>query len=261
MTVTARYDAVADFYADGWTGTDDPATTGLLTLLGPVRGTRVLEIACGHGRVTRELARRGATVVGVDVSAPLIEKARAAERESPLGIDYLHADITAPPRPWSTAAPYDAVVCAFGLSDIDDLDAAVTAAADVLRPGGTFTCAILHPCFPGGRDVSGSWPPDGRYHDEGWWRAGAELSSLRRQVGANHRTLSTYLNTLRRHDLWLDVLSEPEPPAAWSTTRPDAACHPAFLVLRCVRRAGDGAAQEAPGAGGSGGRTAPVAER
>ncbi|GAA2828535.1 hypothetical protein GCM10020220_016760 [Nonomuraea rubra] len=105
----ARYDEVADFYAAGWTDDlDDPASRRLLDLVEPVGGRRVLEIACGHGRISRALARRGAQVVGADISAALIAKAEAAERESPLGIRYLHADVTtgpaAPDRPSADVA-------------------------------------------------------------------------------------------------------------------------------------------------------------
>ncbi|KAB8195905.1 methyltransferase domain-containing protein [Nonomuraea phyllanthi] len=234
MPGAARYDDIADFYAAGWTDAiEDPASVRLLDLLGAVAGRRVLEIACGHGRVSRELARRGAEVVGADISRALIDKARAAEREAPLGIRYVHEDVAHPREPLGS---FDAVVCNFGLSDIDDLEGAVATAAGALHPGGVFACSIVHPCFPGGRNVSGSWPGDATYHAEGWWRADGELSSLRRQVGANHRTLSTYVTTFRRHGLWLDELAEPEPDAAWAATRPDAARFPVFLVMRCVRR-------------------------
>jgi 2-polyprenyl-3-methyl-5-hydroxy-6-metoxy-1,4-benzoquinol methylase len=253
MSGVARYDEVADFYAAGWTDDiDDPASRRLLDLLEPIGGRRVLEIACGHGRISRALARRGAEVVGADLSAALIGKAEAAERESPLGIRYLHADVAAGPGASDLRGlgPFDVVVCSFGLSDIDDLDGAVATAAAVLRPGGVLACSILHPCFPGGQGVSGSWPGEARYHAEGWWRADGELSSLRRRVGANHRTLSTYLNTLRHHDLWVDELAEPEPAPEWAAKRPDAARFPVFLVLSCVK--GDADRRRPPSADGQG---------
>src|SRR5258708_33605292 len=55
----ARYDLIADFHLDV-TGADagDPAAVTLLRLLGDLRVKRVLDIACGHGRLTRDLARR-----------------------------------------------------------------------------------------------------------------------------------------------------------------------------------------------------------
>src|SRR5665811_1060097 len=83
-------------------------------------------------------------------------------------------------------------------------------APDPLALGRRTVGVGLHPCFPGGTSVSGSWPTDSSYYDERWWTADGTASSLRRQVGANHRTLSTYINTLRRHHLWLDAMIEPE---------------------------------------------------
>jgi hypothetical protein len=93
--------------------------------------------------------------------------------------------------------------------------------------------SILHPCFPGGADVSGSWPSGASYYDERWWQAGGSLSTLRQKVGANHRTLSTYLNSFRRHGLTLDEIAEPAPAGEWAAARPDAAQFPVFLAARC----------------------------
>jgi SAM-dependent methyltransferase len=230
---TARYDRVADSYAAENDSVEDPVSQSLLAMVGPLTGQRVLDIACGHGRLTRELADRGACVTGIDISAALVAKARAAEGKRSLGISYVVADIAR----WQPPAPvlFDVVTCNFGLSDIDDLAACAAAVAAALRPGGIFAFGILHPCFAGGRDVSGSWPSGRTYYDEGWWTADGALSTLRRVVGANHRTLSTYVSTLRAHGLILDQLAEPRPADGWAARRPDAASFPVFLVASCVR--------------------------
>lgn len=69
-----------------------------LGLLGDLRGKRVLDAACGHGLYSRILKQRGAArVVGVDLSEPLLQIARDIEAKSPLGIEYVHADITSAP--------------------------------------------------------------------------------------------------------------------------------------------------------------------
>ncbi|MGH3405905.1 MAG: class I SAM-dependent methyltransferase [Streptosporangiaceae bacterium] len=229
----ARYDAVADFYVRGFDAIDDPAAVALLGLLGPLAGRRVLDVACGHGRVTRELARRGADVTGIDISGVLISKAREAEHDEPLGIRYLHADVTAP---HAVGGEFDLAVCSFGLSDIDDLDAAIAAISGVLAPGGRFAFSILHPCLAGGPDISGSWPATGSYYDEGRWTAESARSTLRRQVGASHRMLSTYLAALRRHELWLDQLAEPRPEPDWDPAH-ETDRQPVFLVARSVKLA------------------------
>jgi SAM-dependent methyltransferase len=232
---SARYDAVADFYEDGWTDSyGDAVSVALFELLGPLHGSRVLDVACGHGRITRELARRGAHVVGVDLSVALLDKARVMEDHDPLGIEYVQADVTANWSPPGEA--FDAVSCSFGLSDIDDLDACVDAVDRGLRPGGRFVFSLLHPCFAGGGEVSGSWSPAGSYADEGWWAADGQRSTLRRVVGANHRMLSTYVNALRAHDLVLDAMTEPAPPPEWVEQAPEAARFPVFLVAGCVKQ-------------------------
>jgi 2-polyprenyl-3-methyl-5-hydroxy-6-metoxy-1,4-benzoquinol methylase len=152
----ARYDAVADFYITAFDSIDDSVSLALLDLLGPVVGLRVLDVACGHGRITRELARRGADVTGIDISGSLISKARESEQNEPLGIRYVHADVTAPDV--LADREFDMAACSFGLSDIDDLDGVIEAVSGALRPRGSFVFSILHPCFSGGKNISGSWP-------------------------------------------------------------------------------------------------------
>ena len=228
----ARYDAIVDFYVDGFSVATDPVSLTLYDLLGPVAGQRVLDVACGHGRTTRELARRGADVVGVDISARLIAKATESEEEAPLGVRYIHADVTAPTALGD--GEFDAVSCNFGLSDIDDLDGAVAAVSRALRPGGRFAFSLLHPCFAGGKDIAAAWPAFGSYYEETWWAAQDARSTLRRQVGANHRMLSTYLNALRSHDLWLDRVAEPPPDPDWDPAH-DADRKPLYLVASAIK--------------------------
>jgi hypothetical protein len=56
-STTARYDEIADFYdARAGQSVTDPATAALLGLTGEVDGLRLLDLACGQGRVARELA-------------------------------------------------------------------------------------------------------------------------------------------------------------------------------------------------------------
>jgi 2-polyprenyl-3-methyl-5-hydroxy-6-metoxy-1,4-benzoquinol methylase len=233
--LTARYDDVADTYGRGPDDvTSSRATAALLALTGPVRDQFALDLACGHGVIARALASGGAHVVGLDLSVNLIEVARSREADRPLGIRYTlgsAADDTV-----LRDERFDVVTCNFGLSDIDDLDGACRTVARLLAPGGRFIFSILHPCFAGAPGVSGSWPTGSTYYDERWWRADGELSTLRAQVGANHRMLSTYVRTLGTHGLVLDTLVEPEPEPAWTLDRPVAAAQPVYLVARCLTR-------------------------
>ena len=225
----ARYDAVAGMYAENFDHTVTPAGAALLSLAGEVEGLSAIDLACGHGAITRELTRRGASpVTGVDISAELLAVAGAAEAREPLGITYVHADAAS----YRAAEWVDLVTCNFGLSDIDDLDGALRTASSVLRPGGRFVFSILHPRFPGSGTAAPAWPREGTYYDEGWWRPDDPQSALRREVGANHRMLSTYLTALARHGLRVEAAEEPRPEQQWAS-QTGAAAFPVYFVARC----------------------------
>lgn len=227
-----RYDAIADFYAAA-VGDDvrDVGSAALLDLAGDVRGRRLADIACGQGRIARELARCGAEVIGVDVSHALLAKALAAERDDPLGVAYIEADVTAAGS--LAGAAFEGIVCNYGLSDIDDLDGVLATVSRGLKPAGWFVFSILHPCFPGwDEDAPSSWPAEaGGYYQEGWWLA--HNAGFRGKVGANHRMLSTYLNRLTEHGLQIERLAEPTPDAKWVARKPGAPAVPVHLVARC----------------------------
>jgi len=224
---------MADFYEErSGRSVSDPGTAALLDLAGDVSGRHLLEVGCGQGRVARELTRRGATLTGVDISAAMLAKARAYEAAEPLGIRYLHADVTAPDV--LEGQGFDGVVCNYGLSDIDDLDGLLANVARWLRPGGWFAFSLLHPCFPGwDSDAPSSWPPDHGYFREGWWLAGN--TGYRGRVGASHRMISTYLNSLIGHGLMLDRAAEPPLSTDMEQRRPPGAVPVPFcLVARAV---------------------------
>lgn len=226
----ARYDEVAASYVASGDAVS-PALSVLVSRCGDVNHVDVLDLACGHGVVARLLARSGARVLGLDVSSALLVHARRIEHDDPLRIRFHEGDASDPAV--LLEARFALVVCNFGLSDIDDLDGVVANIARWLTPGGRFVCSLLHPCFAGGDGASPSWPADGGYFDERWWRADGHLSTLRQAVGSNHRTLATYVNTLRAHGLVIEALDEPEAEAAWTADRPAAARQPVYLVLTC----------------------------
>jgi SAM-dependent methyltransferase len=148
-------------------------------------------------------------------------------------IAYLAGDATDPTL--LAGEVFDLVVCNFGLSDIDHLKEACATVARLLVAGGRFVFSILHPCFAGADDVSGSWPTGRSYYDEGFWQAEGQRSVLRRQAGANDRMLSTYIKTLAHSGLAIDVVVEPPPESDWAAERPGAGVQPVDLIVQCTR--------------------------
>jgi SAM-dependent methyltransferase len=98
-------------------------------------GADLLDAGCGTGRYSRELARRGYLVHGVDLSPELIDVAKGAVvRERTASVSFAVADILA-----LSSARYAAIVCRGVLNDIiddDRRDAVFAAFARALRPRG-----------------------------------------------------------------------------------------------------------------------------
>jgi SAM-dependent methyltransferase len=204
----SRYDEHAAWfvsYSQDWT----PTSSSHLPVT--LEGARVLDLACGWGPLSRDLAERGAVVTGVELSEPLLEQARALETDRNHRIRYLRGDATT--LAWWDEQPFDGVVCNMALMDIDDLDAATATIHEVLRPGGWFNVSLHHPCFPGAATPDGdalpSWSPEHGYGAEGWWTT--ESTGVRGHVGAQHRKLSTYLNSFLRVGLEFTGFVEPDP--------------------------------------------------
>ncbi len=96
-------------------------------------GARVLDVACGTGGVALRAARAGADVVGIDVSADQLAKARAAAEAAGLEIRFDEGDCQELPY---VAAEFDAVASAFGAIFAPDHERAAAELARVCRPGG-----------------------------------------------------------------------------------------------------------------------------
>src|SRR5439155_5631 len=124
--------------------------------------------------LSRILARRGARVIGIDLSVELLDRSRAREATNPLGIVYVQDDATVLAS--QPDARFDLVVCRYALMDIPDLTATCRAVARVLQATGRFIATTTHPCFytphaQAVRDESGTllyWASD-RYFGEGEW--------------------------------------------------------------------------------------------
>ncbi len=110
----------------------------LLGMAGDVTGRSVVDLACGEGYYTRRLRTLGAAhVLGIDLSAGMIELARAQEQARPLGIEYRVGDAAA----LDLAGEHDLVVAAYLLNyakDEPQVTAMCCGIAAALRPGGRF---------------------------------------------------------------------------------------------------------------------------
>jgi SAM-dependent methyltransferase len=109
---------------------------GWYALLGLGAGRRALEVACGSGGVTCDMARRtGAECVGVDINARGIEAARSRARLDGAGLASFQTVDAARPLPFP-AESFDAVFCNDAINHLPDRAAVLGDWHRLLRPGG-----------------------------------------------------------------------------------------------------------------------------
>ncbi len=115
----------------------EPFAVDLAARLPVAEGVRVLEVACGTGRVSRALVERLAgrgTLVATDLNEAMLAHARTRVPEG-APVEWSLADGTRLPFPDGS---FDAVVCQFGLMFFPDKGAGIREAHRVLRPGGAY---------------------------------------------------------------------------------------------------------------------------
>jgi 2-polyprenyl-3-methyl-5-hydroxy-6-metoxy-1,4-benzoquinol methylase len=218
------YDAISAFYLlFVQNGLEDPYSVfhmgrnAILDFVGVLQGKRVCDLACGEGYFSRFLAEQGADVTAVDISRVLLEHAR--QRAGDLPITFVQDDAQSLLKLAQDA--FDIVVCNMALMDIPDIEQTFEAVRRILRAGGCFAFAILHPCFESPFRVPESTIEVNEqgefvacrvmhYLQEGFWNSGGD--GMRGRVGAYHRTVSTYVNALLASGFQIAGMSEPARP-------------------------------------------------
>lgn len=110
-------------------------------LLGVSPGDEVLDLACGHGRLSNRLAAMGCRVTGLDSSATFLRRARAEAAE--LGVEVTYVDGDMRELPWQER--FDAVLnwfTAFGYFSDAGNRRVLSEVHRALRPGGRFVLEL-----------------------------------------------------------------------------------------------------------------------
>jgi SAM-dependent methyltransferase len=116
----------------------------LVDALGLQPGMRVLDVGCGPGRHTNELARRGIEAHGIDISQRFVD---VAGEDAPAGASFERLDA----RALAFDGEFDAAISlcqgAFGLLGGTDDGAVLTGMARAVKPGGRVACSAFSAYF------------------------------------------------------------------------------------------------------------------
>lgn len=179
----------------------------VLDACGVVEGLKVLDCGCGEGRFCRILADRGAGhVLGLDLCQPMIDAALELQCDT---IEYRLADVR--DLGFMEDASFDLAVSYLNQCDLPDIGANNSEVFRVLRSGGRFVIANLHPM----RSAVGAWSRTGdgrkqhvildRYFDQGerhWTMMGVDFTNY-------HRSLETCLQSYIDAGFGVEGIREP----------------------------------------------------
>lgn len=105
-------------------------------------GLQAVELGCGTGYVSAWMARRGASVSGIDLSERQLETARRLEAQHALGVTFVHGNAEA--SPFGDAA-FDFAISEYGAALWCDPDRWLREASRILKPGGRLVFWTQHP--------------------------------------------------------------------------------------------------------------------
>ena len=210
-------------------------------LLPDFHGKRVLDAGCGYGWHCIYAAEHGAaSVVGVDISEKMLQ---VAEEKTKAGcVTYVRTAMEDMDFP---AESFDIVLSSLAFHYVEDFSGVTEKIFRFLSPGGTFVFSAEHPVFTAAGRQDWYYGKNGEIlHfpvDNYYYEGKRDALFLGEHVVKYHRTLTTYLETLRVCGFELKRVAEPMPPASMVDTVPgmrDEMRRPMMIIISAAKPAG-----------------------
>jgi SAM-dependent methyltransferase len=211
-----------------------------LRLLGDVAGQRAIVLGCGGGQDCIALAKRGATVIGVDLSDKQVEYGRRlAEREGVM-VTLMQGNVEE--LRGIDDETHDIALSLHAMNYVERADRAFEEAYRVLRRGGLFVLSVHHP-MDGSLSDAPPYAVEKRYWDEqrDWqWDFSEAKASAR--MRSWYRPVSAWFELLTDAGFRVERLLEPPPvadsdePWRWlGSTKDKAELIPYTLIMKAVK--------------------------
>lgn len=208
----------------------------ILALSAPCDLTTVLDVGCGPGFLTEEIARNANRVVGIDISSENINYAKH-HWASLRNVEFIHTSVETYALQ-NNRPEFALAIANMTLVTVLDLDNVLKSLSRLIRSGGHFVFTITHPCF---------WPIYWGYASQEWFSYSCEIAiegTFRISLDERedfltthvHRPLERYLAALSGAGFVLDEMREPLPSPHVESKYPRRWEYPRFLSARCVRK-------------------------
>ncbi|MEK7640437.1 MAG: methyltransferase domain-containing protein [Patescibacteria group bacterium] len=183
----------------------------LLRLVNPQKNEVVLDLGCGPGFFSGEIAKRGTKVLGIDLSKTLIEQAK---KNHP-GINFRAAD--AERMEFFADHSIDKIFSVLAIQNMDSLHKVFSECARLLKPSGKLFLILNHPAFRVPKRSAWGWD-DGKKMQ--YRRVDGYLSESKEKISMHpgdkpseytvsfHRPLQVYFKNLRNNGFAVTTLEE-----------------------------------------------------
>ncbi|MBI2624751.1 MAG: class I SAM-dependent methyltransferase [Candidatus Nealsonbacteria bacterium] len=183
----------------------------LQKLLNLKKGDKVLDLGCGAGYFTRQFAKSGANIIGVDVSKEIIDIAR---RKSPKNVRYYTASADKLPFPNKTI---DKIIVILALQNMENVFKVFKECRRVLKPKGKLFIVMNHPAFRIPGASSWGWDQNNKIQ---YRRIDKYLSNLKVEIKMHpgkdsqsytfsfHRPVQAYFNAIFKNNFCVSRLEE-----------------------------------------------------
>jgi ubiquinone/menaquinone biosynthesis C-methylase UbiE len=183
-----------------------------LSLLGDISGKRVIDLGCGCGQNAIALAKMGARVTAVDLSAEQIRQAENLAVEERVSVEFKTGDIV--DLSFLPDSEFDLAISACAIAFVEDLDSAFAEAFRLLKTGGVFVLSDMNPLqyimdeTDGGVEFNNKYPFDPILLKWSW-----EFQNIDRPPRFQHyvRSISHYVNLLLATGFSVSKILEPHP--------------------------------------------------
>jgi SAM-dependent methyltransferase len=196
-------------------------------------GGPILDVGCGVGLLTVEIANQCGGAIGIDISP---ESIALAQTRSAHKSNVTFACVSVEEFANTTSERFSAVVANMMLMTTPNLYAVVRAITRLLRTGGRLILTIPHPCF---------WPIYWKYEEEDWFNYSNTVSiEARFSISSDgpsefvtthiHRPLEQYFSVLAANGLSIETLTEPRPPESLDAAYLKRWRYPHFVLMVCT---------------------------